>query len=64
MLGTRVVFVRNKCLSSEKTAEITAILISSASAAAVGYVCKNLILSLVSSFCALMGLCMVVSPAV
>jgi hypothetical protein len=52
------------CLWSKKTAEITAVPIqSSASAATVGYGCKNSILPLVSSFCARRGSCVIVRVA-
>jgi hypothetical protein len=55
------VFVCDNCSSSDKTAEITAVPISSgASAATTGYGCKNSILPLVSSFCAQRGLCVAV----
>jgi hypothetical protein len=47
MLNLNEVFVSDKCSSSDKTAEITAVPISSgALAAATGYSCKNLILPL------------------
>jgi hypothetical protein len=46
-------FVCDKRSSSDKTAEITAVPISSsASAAITGYGCKNSLLPLVLSFCA------------
>jgi hypothetical protein len=49
--------------SSDKTAEITAVPVSSsASAATTGYGCKNSILPLVS-LCARRGLCVVVRAA-
>jgi hypothetical protein len=49
---TEKVFVCDKCSSSDKTAEITAVPISSsASAATTGYGCKDSVVSLVSSFC-------------
>jgi altronate dehydratase len=46
---TQEVFVREKCSSSDRTAEITAVPVSSsASAATTGYGCNNSILTLVS----------------
>jgi hypothetical protein len=55
------VSVCDKCSSSDKTAEITAVPISSsASAATTGYGCKNSILPLVSPLCVWRGLCVVV----
>jgi hypothetical protein len=50
--GTQEVFVCDKCSSSDRTAEITAVPIAnSSSAATTGHDCKNSILPLVSSFC-------------
>jgi hypothetical protein len=47
------VFVRKSAHRATKTAEITAVLIERyASAATMGYGCKNSILPLVSTFCA------------
>jgi hypothetical protein len=58
------VYVCEKCSSNDKTAEITAVPISSsASAATTGYGCKNSILPLVSSFCAWRDSCVVVRVA-
>jgi hypothetical protein len=55
------VFVCDKCSSSDKTAEIMAVpMSSSASAAAMGYGCKSSILPLVLSFFVLRGSCVVV----
>jgi hypothetical protein len=51
-IGTQEVFACNKCLLSDKIAEIVAISISSStSAAAVRYGCKRSIFPLVSLFC-------------
>jgi hypothetical protein len=51
-LGTQEVSVCDKCSSSDKSAQITAVPISSsASAATTGYGCKNSILPLVSWSC-------------
>jgi hypothetical protein len=58
------VFVGDKCSSSDNTAKITAVTISStASTATTKYGCKNSILSLVSSFCVWKGSCVVVRVA-
>jgi hypothetical protein len=58
------VFVCDKCSSSDKTDEVTAVLISSsASAATAGYGCRNSMLEMVSSFYACRGLCVVVTVA-
>jgi hypothetical protein len=51
-------------ISSGASAEITAVPISSsASAATTGYGCKNLIFSLVLSFCVWRGSCVLVRAA-